>query len=85
VFEQGHKSIFVVLDGDYNHKNVILELRILDEALPKNSLVLVADTLLRDVEQNRKARNWYKLSNPNKALMGFMEGNSNWEFVEEFC
>ena len=84
-FIQGHKSIFVVLDGDHSHKNVLSELRMLDEILPKNSLVLVADTLLRDVEQTGKARNWNKFSNPNTALMEFMEGNSNWEFVEELC
>lgn len=84
-FVQGHKSVFVVLDGDHSHKNVLSELRMLDETLPKDSLVLVADTILRDVEQTGKARNWNKLSNPNTALMEFMEGNSDWEFVEELC
>jgi cephalosporin hydroxylase len=84
-FIQGHKSIFVVLDGDHSHENVLAELTMLDETLPKNSLVLVADTLLSDVEQTGKARNWNKFSNPNTALMKFIEGNSNWEFVEELC
>jgi hypothetical protein len=37
------------------------------------------------VEQTGKARNWNKFSNPNTALMEFMEGNFHWEFVEELC
>jgi len=84
-FIQGHKSIFVVLDGDHSHENVLSELRMLDEILPKNSLVLVADTLLRDVEQTGKLRNWNKFRNPSTALVEFMDSNPNWEYVEEFC
>jgi cephalosporin hydroxylase len=84
-FIQGHESIFVILDGDHSHENVLSELRMLDETLPKDSLVLVADTLLRDVEQTGHIRNWNKFSNPNTALMEFMEGNSHWEFVDELC
>lgn len=84
-FIQGHSSILVVLDGDHSHNNVLSELIMLDEVLPRNSLVLVADTILRDVAQTGKTRNWNKLSNPSTALMEFMQNNSNWEFVEELC
>ena len=84
-FVQGHKSVFVVLDGDHSHENVLSELRMLNEILPKDSIVLVADTLLRDVEQTGKVRNWNKRSNPNSALMEFMNDNSDWQFIEEFC
>jgi cephalosporin hydroxylase len=84
-FIHGHESIFVILDGDHSHKNVLSELRMLDETLPKDSLVLVADTLLREVEQTGHVRNWNKFSNPNTALMEFMEGNPHWGFVDELC
>lgn len=84
-FIQGHESVFVVLDGDHSHENVLAELRMLDQILPMNSIVLVADTLLRDVEQTGKARNWNKLRNPNSALMEFIETNPNWRFIEELC
>lgn len=84
-FVQGHESVFVVLDGDHSHENVLSELRMLSEILPKDSIVLVADTLLRDVEQTGKVRNWNKLRNPNSALMEFMNDNSDWQFIEEFC
>lgn len=84
-FVQGHKSVFVVLDGDHSHENVLSELRMLNEILPKDSIVLVADTLLRDVEQTGKMRNWNKRSNPYSALMEFMNDNSDWRFIEEFC
>ena len=84
-FIQGHKSIFVILDGDHSHENVLSELRMLDETLPKDSLVLVADTLLRDVEQTGHVRNWNKFSNPNTALMEFIKDNPHWRFVDELC
>lgn len=84
-FMRGHNSIFVVLDGDHSHENVLSELKMLDEVLPRNSMVLVADTLLQDVEQTGKTRNWNKLRNPKTALIEFMNDHSNWQFVEELC
>lgn len=84
-FVQEHNSVFVVLDGDHSHENVLSELRMLNEILPKGSIVLVADTLLREVEQTGKTRKWNKISNPNSALIEFMKNNLEWQFLEEYC
>lgn len=84
-FVQGHESIFVILDGDHSHENVLLELEMLDEYLTAKSIVLVADTLLEKVAQTGKERNWNTRRNPGTALRDFMAQRKNWRHLTDFC
>lgn len=82
---QGHEPVFVILDGDHSHENVLFELEMLDEYLPAKSIVLVADTMLEEVEQTGKERNWNTKSNPGTALREFMVKRKNWSHLPDFC
>ena len=82
---QGHSSVFVVIDGDHSHESVLRELEPLDKYLPAQSIVLVADTLLEEVEQTGQERNGNKDRNPSTALRQFLAQKSNWEHLTDFC
>jgi len=84
-FVENHESVFVVLDGDHTHENVLNELNMLDDLLPQNAIVLVADTLLQEIDQTGKTRDWDKRRNPATALTEFMGKKSNWQKIEELC
>jgi cephalosporin hydroxylase len=84
-FVQGHSSIFVVIDGDHSHENVLGELEMLDKYLPAQSIVLVADTILEEIDQTGLERPWNKDRNPGTALRQFLAEKSNWEHLTDFC
>jgi len=84
-FVEKHESVLVVLDGDHTHENVLNELNMLDELLPQGSIVLVADTLLQEINQTGKTRDWDKRRNPATALTEFMGKKPNWRKIQELC
>jgi len=57
----------------------------LDELLPQGSIVLVADTLLQEINQTGKTRDWDKRRNPATALTEFMSKKPNWRKIQELC
>lgn len=83
-FVQNHVSTLVVLDGDHSHDNVLAELVMLDEIMPLNTVILVADTWLEHVNQTKKVRNWGKGNNPATALKEFMALSQKWHHLEEY-
>lgn len=79
-----HNSIFVTLDGNHQHENVLKELQMLDEILPSGSVILVADTIAEMTSKiGSKERNGYKGNSPKTALVHFLENNHKWVEFEE--
>lgn len=82
-FINGHERVFAILDGNHSHDHVTKELELLNETLPKGSVVLVADGIIKHLP-NRSDRPWGQDDNPYTATVEFLEKNLNWKRVEKF-
>lgn len=82
-FLKGHQKVFVILDGDHSHENVLKELRMFHELLPQDSVVLCADTLVSKIRQTGLKRNWDESSNPATALSQFLSENRMWQPIKK--
>lgn len=83
IFVQGHERVFVILDGNHSHDHVTKELELLNEVLPKGSVVLVADGIIEHLP-DREDRPWGKGNNPYTATVEFLERNPNWERLSKY-
>lgn len=83
-FISGHERIFVTLDSDHTHQHVLNELNALAPLLPSGSVILVADTILKDVVLNDTPRNWNSLNNPGTAIDEFLLTNINWKISKTY-
>ena len=82
----GHDSVFVTLDANHQHENVLKELYLFDEILPIGSVILVCDTIADDLmqEANAKPRNGKTGDSPKTALDTFLMKNTRWKKLDEF-
>ena len=71
--------VLLVLDSNHTHDHVLKELNIYSPLLPKESIIIVADTIInempRDYYQNR---HWSHNRNPMTAIQEFLKTNSNY-------
>ena len=66
----------LVLDSDHTHEHVLNELNALAPLLPKNSMIMVADTLIEELPHDFYSdRDWNVGNNPLTALNEFLEKN----------
>jgi len=82
----GHVSVFVTLDSNHQHENVLKELYLFDEILPIGSVILVCDTIADDLvqEANAKTRNGQRGDSPKTALDSFLIKSTRWRKLKEF-
>lgn len=81
-FIQDKTRVFMILDGDHSHNQVLQELQIYGDLLPKGSYMVVADTITEDLDLSEKRRPWGKGDNPKTALTAFLSQNSEWDIDE---
>lgn len=83
-FISGHEKIFVTLDSDHTHQHVLNELDAIAPLLPSGSVILVADTILKDIVLSDTPRNWDSQNNPGTAVEEFLSRNDNWKLSESY-
>jgi cephalosporin hydroxylase len=72
-FCAGAGKVLLILDSDHSHAHVLNELEALALSLPRNSLVLVADTVVEEMpESYYPNRHWGAGNSPLTALREFM-------------
>ena len=76
-------SVMVVLDSDHSRDHVLAELRAYGPLVTENCYLVVADTLIGHVEQERalKARShlWFKGNEPLSALEDYLRETDRFE------
>jgi cephalosporin hydroxylase len=83
-FISGHEKIFVTLDSDHTHQHVLNELNAIAPLLPSGSVILVADTILKDIVLSDTPRSWNSENNPGTAVDEFLSLNNNWKMSEKY-
>jgi cephalosporin hydroxylase len=77
------KSVMVILDSDHSRDHVLAELRAYGPMVTKGCYLIVADTLIGHVEQERalKARSqlWFKGNEPLSALEDYLKETDRFE------
>jgi cephalosporin hydroxylase len=82
-FIKGHSNVFAILDSNHTHEHVYKELEIMDLALPKGAIVLVADGIIEHLPP-RNDRPWGTGNSPATAVRQFLQDNQNWKVLEEY-
>jgi cephalosporin hydroxylase len=73
----GCKDILVVLDSHHTHDHVLEELRLYSTLVGKGSYLVVGDTIIEDIpEQKHREREWGPNNNPKTALRAFLKENN---------
>ena len=80
-FLEGTKNpVLLILDSNHTHEHVLNELKILAELIPKNSVVIVADTIVEEMPPDFFSnRAWGVGNNPLTAVNEFLELNKNFK------
>lgn len=75
-FRMGADKVLLILDSDHSHSHVLKELESLAVALPRNSLILVADTVVEEMPDTYYPnRHWGVGNSPLTALREFMRNH----------
>ena len=79
------KKVFVHLDSDHSHANVLNELKIYSKFVTKNNYLLCGDTHVELFEKNPhgKNKNYSKGHNPLTALNEFLSSNEGKKFKKD--
>lgn len=80
------KKVFVHLDSDHSHQNVLEELKVYSKFVSKNSYLLCGDTHVEFFKQNPhgKNKNYSKGNNPLTALNDFLKSKDGKKFKQDF-
>ena len=85
-FLGGSTKALLVLDSDHSHAHVVRELELLAPLLPRDSLVIVADTLIEELPANYfPDRHWGIGNNPLTALNTFLDSRADFEQALDWC
>ena len=75
-----YKNFFIHLDSDHTSEHVLKELMIYSKFLKSNNYVVVGDTVLADIpNQKHRPRKWSKKNNPMFALREFLKINKSFQ------
>lgn len=79
------KKIFIHLDSDHSHKNVLQELNIYSEILSKNNFIICGDTHVEYFKKNPHGlnKNYSKGNNPMTALESFLKTKEGSKFKKD--
>jgi len=73
-FSKKFTKVMVVLDSNHTHKHVLEELNLYANLVSKDSILLVLDTVIDDLEVD-PSRSWGPGASPKTAVLQFMEEN----------
>ena len=73
-FSKKFTKVMVVLDSNHTHEHVLEELNMYADLVSKDSLLLVLDTVIDDLEVD-PSRSWGPGASPKTAVLQFMEDN----------
>ena len=73
-FSKKFTKVMVVLDSNHTHEHVLEELNLYANLVSKDSILLVLDTVIDDLEVD-PSRSWGPGASPKTAVLQFMEEN----------
>ena len=73
-FSKKFTKVMVVLDSNHTHEHVLEELNFYANLVSKDSILLVLDTVIDDLEVD-PSRSWGPGASPKTAVLQFMEDN----------
>jgi len=82
-FVKGHEKVFAILDSNHSHEHVYKELEIMNIALPRGAVVLVADGIIEHLPP-RNDRPWGTGNSPATAVKQFLLDKPNWRPLEKY-
>lgn len=72
-FSKKYRKIMVVLDSNHTHEHVLEELNLYANMVSKESILLVLDTVIDDLEVDSN-RSWGPGASPKSAVLKYMKG-----------
>ena len=72
-FSKKYRKIMVVLDSNHTHEHVLEELNLYANLVTKESILLVLDTVIDDLEVDSN-RSWGPGASPKSAVLNYMKG-----------
>jgi len=75
-FSKRFENIMVVLDSNHTHEHVLKELNLYANLVSKDSILLVLDTAIDELEPDPE-RSWGPGASPMSAVLEYMNGNES--------
>jgi cephalosporin hydroxylase len=80
-----YKKCLVHLDSDHTEEHVLKELNLYDNIIKKGDIVIVGDTVLNYIPENKfRVRKWSRKNNPKTALDNFLKKNKKYKLLKEW-
>ena len=82
---KNYKKCLIHLDSDHIEEHVLKELNLYDNIVNKNDVIIVGDTILNYIPENKfRVRKWNKNNNPKTALDNFFKKNKKYKLLKEW-
>ena len=80
-----YRKCLIHLDSDHIEEHVLKELSLYDKMVNKNDIIVVGDTILNYIPENKyRPRKWSKKNNPKTALDIFLKNNNKYRLQKQW-
>ena len=82
---KNYKKCLIHLDSDHTQEHVLNELNIYDNTLVKGDIIVVGDTIINYIPENKtRIRKWNRNNNPKTAIDIFIKKNKKYKLLKDW-